>query len=657
MNMLKNIVCLSAAIMALGSLCAQPRHPLQWEASPKLHIISDSLKREPAVFILKEQRIQMESVPGADFAQYYTTHYIIHLNDDKGAESFNTFTIPVLPGTKLWEIKARTILPGGKVAEVSRDKVKKITSERGLPEYLVAMEGITRGVEVELLYTEILPGSATGTEVYQHRIPVQKAVFSMYVPENMVYEAKGYNGFPTPAVSITDDQRIYTATGYNIPALDDEKDSRYRALLQRVDYKLSYVARTEHAKDRRMSWPEMARELYRKYGTFGERSLSIADEVLAKAGVKRNDEEAAKIIAIEDYFKKTFTITNGLSDEHATDFEQTIAKKVTTEKGFVRLFAACLNAAGVKYEVGMVGNRFHYGMDDSLELWEHLEEYCFYFPRLNTYLVPAAMTCRYPFVPYQVAGAKGVFTKKAPSESGEIKAVPDYRTVPPASMTASGVNLTASVRFEGKDLLPVVNTSIAFKGYSAEDLRGPLLSASVEKHREALQSIMELSDKAEDFQDVTVENTAYRNYTTGKPLIISATIHAPKLMEKAGPKYLFRAGDLIGRQTDLYDATERKLPVETGYPNEQLRTLRISIPQGYKVANPEALRTRASCMIAGAEACGFTSDFKTEGSDIIVTIREFYTRTDYPLPAYEGYRKVINAAADFNKVVLVLQKG
>ncbi len=35
---------------------------------------------------------------------------------------------------------------------------------------------------------------------------------------------------------------------------------------------------------------------------------------------------------------------------------------------------------------------------------------------------------------------------------------------------------------------------------------------------------------------------------------------------------------------------------------------------------------------------------------------EEYRRVSYPLSQYEDFKKVINASADFNKVVLVLQK-
>ena len=53
---------------------------------------------------------------------------------------------------------------------------------------------------------------------------------------------------------------------------------------------------------------------------------------------------------------------------------------------------------------------------------------------------------------------------------------------------------------------------------------------------------------------------------------------------------------------------------------------------------------------------GFTSDYKVEGNTIKVHIMEQYRRIFLPVADYDNFRKVINSSADFNKVVLVLEK-
>jgi hypothetical protein len=58
----------------------------------------------------------------------------------------------------------------------------------------------------------------------------------------------------------------------------------------------------------------------------------------------------------------------------------------------------------------------------------------------------------------------------------------------------------------------------------------------------------------------------------------------------------------------------------------------------------------------GERTMEFHSYYKTEGNKVTVLIDEDYRQIGYPLSMYEKFRKVINASADFNKVVLFLEK-
>jgi hypothetical protein len=52
----------------------------------------------------------------------------------------------------------------------------------------------------------------------------------------------------------------------------------------------------------------------------------------------------------------------------------------------------------------------------------------------------------------------------------------------------------------------------------------------------------------------------------------------------------------------------------------------------------------------------FTSDYKLEGGKLIITIIESYNALELPIEKYNDFREVINAASDFNKITLVLDK-
>ena len=48
---------------------------------------------------------------------------------------------------------------------------------------------------------------------------------------------------------------------------------------------------------------------------------------------------------------------------------------------------------------------------------------------------------------------------------------------------------------------------------------------------------------------------------------------------------------------------------------------------------------------------------KTDGKTVTVEIKEFYKKLILPLDEFDDFREIINAAADFNKKVLIFEKG
>ena len=53
---------------------------------------------------------------------------------------------------------------------------------------------------------------------------------------------------------------------------------------------------------------------------------------------------------------------------------------------------------------------------------------------------------------------------------------------------------------------------------------------------------------------------------------------------------------------------------------------------------------------------GFVSSYKVVNNVLEVYVLEVYRELKYPLNEFETFKKVINASADFNKIVLVLEK-
>jgi len=74
------------------------------------------------------------------------------------------------------------------------------------------------------------------------------------------------------------------------------------------------------------------------------------------------------------------------------------------------------------------------------------------------------------------------------------------------------------------------------------------------------------------------------------------------------------------------------------------------------VKNLDDLKMNIEYKANGITTMGFVSSYTQNDNIVTVSINETYSQITYPLSAFEDFKKVINASADFNKVVLILDK-
>ena len=123
-----------------------------------------------------------------------------------------------------------------------------------------------------------------------------------------------------------------------------------------------------------------------------------------------------------------------------------------------------------------------------------------------------------------------------------------------------------------------------------------------------------------------------------------------------GDQYLFKLGETIGRQMEMYQEGTRKLPLELDNCHGYYRYITVILPEGYSVANLDKLNMSFKVMQDGKEVTAFNSTYTLTGNVLQITNLEYYNTLSLPIDQYEAYKNVVNAAADFNKIVLVLDK-
>jgi hypothetical protein len=96
-------------------------------------------------------------------------------------------------------------------------------------------------------------------------------------------------------------------------------------------------------------------------------------------------------------------------------------------------------------------------------------------------------------------------------------------------------------------------------------------------------------------------------------------------------------------------------PVENDFNRSYLRVIEFDIPEGYICKNLEELEMDMFMEEDDRRTCTFTSTVQQEGNHVKVEIVEYYSNIREPLGNYAAFAEVINAAADFNKKVLLFE--
>jgi hypothetical protein len=624
-----------------------------WAEKPVLHKLPDSYKESSAVYVL-DNRVFHYKIENKSLWQYNYVHRLVKVQDDKGIEMFNRVYIPVYPNTQVTNLKARVITSQGKVMDVPENKIKEEVEE-GRRYKLFAMEGIDKGAEVEYSYTIKKEPSFFGSEIFQNQsVPYLLAKMAIITPAHVQFTAKGFNGFKVLADSVIGEERILPGYSENITELYDEKYALRDKFLQRVDYKLSY--NLSNSSDVEMyTWKELCRKVYPNLTTLNEKEKKALTKYASGIKIPAGASEEKEIQLIEDFMKSSINVDDKLVSENADNIEAIIKTGNANNFGANRLFVALLENFNIKYQVVFPSVRDQLPLDEDLANWNRIDETLIYFPSTGKFVQPSGEIYRYPFVTPYWCGTRGLFVKG--TDIGTVRtAIGRFDTIPmePYSESAHNMEVYAKLDAAGDSL--IIDCKQILKGYAAISYRPIWKYLPKDKQDEAVKGIINNIAKSENIKNIKTEHTLLTDAWDNKPLIISSTIHTAEPLERAGKKILFKIGDLIGPQEQMYQEKPRQMSVELDYPHILYRKLKFEIPDGYVIKNPNDLKIDIQHKDENGVSMGFVSTYTITGNLIDIEVMETYRDQKYPLSQFETFKKVINAAADFNKVVLVLEK-
>lgn len=610
-------------------------------------------KNEKEVILERNTKIEIV-VTGKSAKQYHLLHEKIYINSDDAIERNNKIYIPFSLDESVLVNKARVILKNGTVIHLDKKDIKEdVDQEKGMKYNYFAVNGLEKGAVIEKMYVlEESPEFTGQTIKMQDEYPIANLSFELISPNYLVFKTKSYNGLREPVI---DDKKIENTTilnitEKNIPALDNNENySNWNLQLKLFRYKLEENLMSG---GRNLNnFKEFSTNLYERLNPeFDKKDQKSLDDFCMT--IPKSDDVQEQIWNIENKIKKTIAYDRYIDSKE--NLSSIIETKQANQTDILKIYLAVFKNLKIENNMVFTSNRYKIPFDKDFESFENLSELLFYFPTIKKYLTPTEIEYRIPLFPATMANNNGLFIKEKTFAGvkmgiGEI----NFIEIPGTDITHDIMNITVDFTQDIEN--PLVTSNLTFGGYSGLNFQPIKDFASAEQYKTFLKNIAENYTAEAEYKTLTTENDGIE-FIGKKKFVLNVTFDGKELTKKAGENYLFSVGETIGKQMEFYQENKRVLPVEIDYPHFYTRNIKILLPKGATVKNLDKFVMDYKTNINGKTEAAFISKYTKNGDEILVENSEFYNIINYPLDKFEDYKAVINAAADFNKIVIIVTK-
>ena len=623
-----------------------------WETNPSYNI-EESDKDMVAI---KDKIVTEFYFEDQNLTEYYLEHKILWLNSDDRIEEYNKIYLAFSNKTSLKVSKARVIKKTGEIIELDESKILSAENEETGRKYnYFALEGLQKGSIVEYYYVIKRRPTYQGARVDIQNDYNKKAVeFDLYAPSNLLFTFKSFNLNSTVTKDETSTEKMHWQLAIkDVVGIDKEEQSPYRAALGYVMYKLHQNTANNIIIT---SYNEVAQNLFAfYYPEYNEEETKLINKFAKNIKLNNDDENEEKKARIIDLYIKENIYISDNDSENLKNLSNVINTKTANETGIVKLYVALFKKFNITHEMVLTSNRTKLKFDREFEATNFLQEFLFYFPASKKYLSPSKFGTRFGFPPPYYMDNYGLFVTGY-NINGKRKAFSEVKYIEGIPASSSTDEMVINVYFNKEDFSQnTITLERKLNGYYAMNIQPFMNLIPANRKNEVIdEAFAQNTDKnAKVLKRVLINEDP--SLFGVKPFVVKFDISSEYFVEKAGNKYLFKLGDLIGPQMEMYQEKKRILPLEAEFNRSYYRTIKIHIPEGYKISNLDDITIKNSYTAKGKELFIFDSYYTLDGNILTVTADEHYRESIVAQEIFEAYRTVINSAADFNKVTLILE--
>jgi hypothetical protein len=619
-----------------------------WEITPSYQIEES----DNDMVAIKDKVVTEFIFEDENLIEYYLEHKVLWLNSDDRIEEYTKVYLPIANDASQVVINVRMIKKTGEIIVLDKSRIlRSEDDETGRDFNYFSIDDVEKGSIIEYYYViKRLPKFQGAMVDIESDYDKQTVEFDLYAPSNLRFSFKSFNLETTvKKIESFKEKTHWKFLAKDIKAVNKEDKAPYNAAIGFIMYKLH-----ENTANNAIitSYNNVAQNLFDfYYSTYSKLEKKLINKFAKnfKFDDGLRDENKARIIDL--FIKENIYI----SENDSENLTNVLKTKTANETGVIKLYIALFEKFDVTHEMVLTSNRLQLKFDKDFEATNFLQEFLFYFPASKKYLSPSKFGTRFGFPPPYFMNNFGLFVTGY-DINGKRKAFSEVKFIEGIPASLSSDEMLIEVNFNTKDLTKnTIALERKLNGYYAMNLHPFMNLIQPNRINEVIdQYFVQNSDK-----NAKVLKREFINEDPSlfgvKPFVVKFDISSDYFVEKKGDKYLFKLGDLIGPQMEMQQEKKRILPLEAEFNRSYYRTIKIHIPEGYQISNLEDIIIKNSYTTKDKELFIFDSYYTLEGNVLTVTADEHYRETFVAPEIFEAYRTVINSAADFNKVTLVLE--
>jgi hypothetical protein len=637
-----------AAISGIASASAQTP-PLKYTQVPfsdqPLARLPDSLKAYPAVY--EFAHIYLENLPTNPLkVMVITDHNRIRINTEAGLNQYKTieFGESSMPGKA---VQIKIFSPSGLSRLLELKNMRK-EENNGRKVVKVPLDGLEIGGAFEIILTDLSSDVDDRNVTLQSGTPIFTNRVTLRCPSTLEYKLKVYNGTANIAKEELKDSNliIHTATTGLIMPLKEENFANKEALSTRLAITLHAVPGSSYTQ----SWNRISNSLIGALLPADAPDRKAILKLLKKIGAA-DKPPLVRVAMLEAYLKKNL---NFLSGFYTTPFTQSVEKdKAAYGFGMVKYLVNLLDYHNIPFRFGGTVDRAEHSFDPDFVTYDNLTSLFIYLPDTRQYIFPTARHFMLGNTPDAAIGQKCLMIKPL-NVNGAIGVKATIDSIPLPDSVLNTSHISARLKINPEDNSVAATVSNSHRGNTGNIIRNAFQGLSPKEMADLVKEQLFIKGAEGEISNVTLEGATYDGSVLNLPFVQKYSAVQKNTVEALGDELLVNVGWVIGHQVSLPKTAPRRYPVDVGEPKRYTREVILEIPEGYKAINIAGMEKK---IIHQKGNCLFDLKVVQEGNTLKITNTEFYYMYVLPPASYADYEEVMNAAAFFNNLKVVLKKG